>query len=132
MKLGELRGGVVMRHVSNTLQTVLAIIGSYSFTQQLFIMPDNGDIAGNQADTMSTSGELRQVKTLCFFGKDTGHWAEDLEDKSHTQPSLGREELVFLLARSLVNSMKMGLVPIAKEGLVPVLKGNIILMRRHA
>lgn len=97
-----------MRHVSNALQTVSAVIGSYSFTQQLFIMPDNGEIAGNQADTMSTSGEPRQVKILSFVGKDTGHWAEDLEDKSHTQPGLGREELVFLLARSLVNSSEDG------------------------
>lgn len=57
--------------------------------------------AGNKADTMSTSGEPSQVKIRCFVGMDTGHWAEDLGNKSHTQPSLGREGLVFLLARSL-------------------------------
>lgn len=75
---------------------------------------------------MPASGEPSQVKIRCFVGKDTGHWAEDLGNKSHTQPSLGREGLVFLLARSLVNSMKMGLVPLARQGLVPVLKGNRI------
>lgn len=75
---------------------------------------------------MSTSGEPRQVKIRCLVGKDTGNWAEDLGNKSDTQPSLGRERLVFLLARSLVNSMKMGLLPLARQGLVPVLKGNMI------
>lgn len=79
-------------------------------------MPDNGDIAGNEADTRSTSDEPSQVKILCFVGKDTGRWAEDLENKSYTQHSLGGEGLVFLLARSLVNSMKMGLVPWQGKG----------------
>lgn len=62
--------------------TVLVIVGLYSFIQQLFIMPGNGDIVVNKADTRSTesaqsSRGSSQTKMLCFDRKGTGNWAED-------------------------------------------------------
>lgn len=96
-----------MKYVSNTPQTVFAIVGLFSFIQQLFIVLGNGDIVVNKTDTRpNLVGDPVKQRCDALMGKaqGTGQRIGWVGEQVTTNPVLGLEGLVFLLARSLVTA----------------------------
>lgn len=77
------------------------------FIQQLFIVLGNGDIVVNKADTRpNLVGDPVKQRCDALMGKaqGTGQRIGWVGEQVTTNPVLGPEGLVFLLARSLVTA----------------------------